>query len=44
MMKYTPDDGSAGWEQEAYHFKGPGCLMGMYNTSASINTFAKICF
>jgi isocitrate dehydrogenase len=44
VMKYTPDDGSEGFETLAYHFKGPGCLMGMYNTSDSIRTFAKICF
>jgi isocitrate dehydrogenase len=44
VMKYTPDDGSEGFETLAYHFKGPGCLLGMYNTSASIKTFAKICF
>jgi isocitrate dehydrogenase len=44
IMKYTPDDGSEGFETLAYHFKGPGCLLGMYNTSASITTFARICF
>ena len=43
-MKYQPDDGSEGFETLAYHFKGPGCLMGMYNTTESITTFARICF
>ena len=44
VMKYQPDDGSEGFEHVAYHFKGKGCLMGMYNTEASIKTFAKTCF
>jgi isocitrate dehydrogenase len=44
VIKYTPDDGSEGFEHLAYHFKGAGCLMGMYNTEASIRTFAKTCF
>jgi len=44
IMKYQPDDGSEGFEHLAYHFKGAGCLMGMYNTDASIRTFAKTCF
>lgn len=43
-MKFTPDDGSEGHEQVAYNFKGPGCVLGMYNTTDSITTFAKTCF
>jgi isocitrate dehydrogenase len=46
VMKFIPDDGSqeGAFETLAHHFKGPGCLMGMYNTSDSIRTFAKTCF
>jgi isocitrate dehydrogenase len=46
IMKFVPDDGSAkdSWETVAYNFKGPGCLMGMYNTTESIVTFAHTCF
>jgi isocitrate dehydrogenase len=45
-MKFVPDDGSTedAFETTAYTFKGPGCLMGMYNTSESIKTFAHTCF
>jgi isocitrate dehydrogenase len=43
-LKYQPDDGSEGWETVAYNFKGAGCVMGMYNTSDSIKTFARTCF
>lgn len=43
-MKFEPEDGSTGFETVAYNFKGPGCLLGMYNTSASITTFAHTCF
>ena len=44
IMKFVPEDGSTGFETTAYNFKGPGCLLGMYNTSASITTFAHTCF
>lgn len=46
IVKFQPDDGSSegSFETVAHHFKGPGCLMGMYNTSDSITTFAKTCF
>lgn len=27
-----------------YDFKGPGCALGMYNTTASITDFANSCF
>jgi len=29
---------------KAYQFKGPGVLMGMYNTEESITSFAEACF
>ena len=44
IMKFVPEDGSEGVETVAYNFKGPGCLMGMYNTSDSITSFARTCF
>lgn len=46
IMKFIPDDGStnSAFETTAYQFKGPGCLLGMYNTSESITTFAHTCF
>jgi len=46
IVKFVPDDGSEveKFEHVAHHFKGPGCFMGMYNTSDSITTFAKTCF
>ena len=46
IMKFVPDDGSTdgAFETTAYNFKGPGCLLGMYNTTESINTFAQTCF
>jgi len=31
-------------EMKAYDFGGPGVLMGMYNTDASITSFAHTCF
>jgi isocitrate dehydrogenase len=46
IMKFVPDDGSAAdsFEHVAYNFKGPGCILGMYNTTDSIKTFARTCF
>ena len=46
IMKFVPDDGSTdgAFETVAYNFKGPGCLLGMYNTTESIETFARTCF
>lgn len=46
IMKFVPDDGSKedAFETVAYNFKGPGCLLGMYNTTESIKTFATTCF
>lgn len=40
---FRPDDGSAPIEQELHHFKGKGTYMGMFNTEASIESFAKSC-
>ena len=42
-LVYTPDDGSKGTTQEIHHFKGKGCYIGMFNTEASIESFARIC-
>ena len=36
--------GKAPVEMKAYEFKSPGVLMGMYNTDASITSFAESCF
>jgi isocitrate dehydrogenase len=44
IMKWVPEDGEGGFEHLAYNFKDAGCMMGMYNTSASITTFARTCF
>jgi isocitrate dehydrogenase len=46
IVKFVPDDGSKedAFETVAYNFKGPGCLLGMYNTTESITTFAHTCF
>lgn len=43
-VKYTPTDGGEPVNMEAYNFKGPGVLMGMYNTDNSIENFAHACF
>eukprot|EP00345_Euplotes_harpa_P010815 CAMPEP_0168334008 /NCGR_PEP_ID=MMETSP0213-20121227/9974_1 /TAXON_ID=151035 /ORGANISM="Euplotes harpa, Strain FSP1.4" /LENGTH=407 /DNA_ID=CAMNT_0008338495 /DNA_START=24 /DNA_END=1247 /DNA_ORIENTATION=- len=44
IIKFVPKDGSEAEEIEAYDFKGPGVLMGMYNTDESITAFAHSCF
>jgi isocitrate dehydrogenase len=47
VMQFIPDDGSKAdsFEHVAHHFKADGgCIMGMYNTTDSITTFAKTCF
>ena len=41
---YTPADGSEKTTMEVYDFKGPGVLMGMYNTDESIEGFAHASF
>jgi isocitrate dehydrogenase len=43
IIKYVPESGEE-VNLEAYNFKGPGVLMGMYNTDESIRAFAKACF
>lgn len=44
IIKFVPDSGNEAEEVEAYHFKGKGVLMGMYNTDESIYSFAHSCF
>lgn len=44
---FHPADGSAPTHQTIHEFKDPaaaGCYLGMFNTSASIRSFAKSCF
>jgi isocitrate dehydrogenase len=43
-MVFTPADGSEPTKMEVYDFKGPGVLMGMYNTDESIRGFAHASF
>merc|ERR1719230_531203 len=43
-MTFKPDSGAPQKDIEVYKFKGPGVLMGMYNTDASIQGFAHACF
>lgn len=42
-LVYSPDDGSKATHQEIHHFKGKGCYLGMFNTEASIESFARSC-
>lgn len=43
-MTFKPASGEPSKEIEVYKFKGPGVLMGMYNTDESIMGFAHACF
>jgi len=43
-MTFTPENGGPVTKIEAYKFKGPGVMMGMYNTDESIMGFAHSCF
>ena len=43
-MTFKPASGAASKDIEVYKFKGPGVLMGMYNTDESITGFAHSCF
>lgn len=43
-MTFKPASGAAPKEIEVFKFKGPGVLMGMYNTDESIIGFAHSCF
>ena len=44
MLTYQPADGSAPTVLEVHDFKGPGVMMGMHNTTASITGFARASF
>ncbi len=43
-LNYVPADGSPMVEMEVFDFKGPGVVMGMHNTNASIEGFARASF
>jgi isocitrate dehydrogenase len=43
-MTFKPDSGAKQTDIKVYKFKGPGVLMGMYNTDESIQGFAHACF
>jgi isocitrate dehydrogenase len=43
-LVFTPKDGSAPKRLAIHEFGGPGVIMGMHNTDASIASFAKACF
>ena len=43
-MTFRPEDGSEPTSFEVYKFQGPGVMLGMYNTDASITEFAHSCF
>ncbi len=43
-LSFQPADGSAPTVLEVHDFKGPGVMMGMHNTTASITGFARASF
>ena len=43
-MTFIPKNGGKADEFTVYDFKGPGVMMGMYNTDESIKAFAHACF
>ncbi len=43
-LVYTPAGGGAPTRLAVHEYSGPGVLMGMHNTDASIMSFAKACF
>jgi isocitrate dehydrogenase len=43
-MIFKPDSGAPETKIQVFKFKGPGVMMGMYNTDASIAGFAHACF
>jgi isocitrate dehydrogenase len=43
-MTFTPADGGPEQTWDVYDFEGDGVAMGMYNTKASIEGFARSCF
>jgi isocitrate dehydrogenase len=42
-LVFTPKDGSAVTEQVIHNFEGKGTYLGMFNTEASIESFARSC-
>jgi isocitrate dehydrogenase len=44
QISFTPSDGSAPVILDVHDFKGPGVAMGMHNTKASIDGFARASF
>ena len=42
-ISFTPDDGSEVINQEITHLEAGGCYLGMFNTHASITSFARSC-
>jgi isocitrate dehydrogenase len=43
-MSFTPKNGGAPTQWKVFDFEGDGVLLGMYNTDASIEGFARSCF
>lgn len=43
-MTFTPEDGGEVQSWDVYNFPGDGVAMGMYNTRASVEGFARSCF
>lgn len=43
-LKFSDDKGKEISRQTIFDFKGPGVILGMYNTDASIVSFARACF
>jgi len=43
-LVYKPADGSEPTVQHIHDFTGRGCYLGMFNTEASIESFARTCF
>lgn len=42
-LVFTPKDGSEATRQEIHTFEGRGTYLGMFNTEASIESFARSC-
>jgi len=43
-LSFTPESGKDAYSVDVFKFKGPGVMMGMYNTDESITGFAHSCF
>jgi len=43
-LVYTPDNGDEPTVQLIHHLQSKGCYIGMFNTEASIESFARACF